>query len=725
MLLVKTLFNLSICFLCLLASSCSETPEKIYQRLDKSGNEYFAAHNYQKALDAWNQMVPIDPNTPELFRKIGNCYFLLAVYDKALQAYNETLRLQPEDWDTRLKIAEIQLFMMDVNAAEESWDTIKNHLNTPEALIFHGDLLSIKKEHAMAEQEYRKVILAHPENHSALIRLTLCFLEQNKIIEAEKTFKILTELNPQSPDILLQMSNYLSLQGNQQQAESLIRKAIDLAPADFYLHIKLAIFLIESEKYDPAVTVLENLLQQSPDNRYVKKMLIEVMLLSNRDTEVKEILDRLTETEGKNIEFNFLKGKYFLKTMAYHAALSQFQMVLEKEPDFSLAYYFQGISYLAGGQKNLGEKSLIKCLILNPTFTAAELILADIYYKNCNLDLALEYAERIREREPGNFRAHLIMGNIYLAKNQYENAISNFQAAQQLNPELVTPLYYMALSSYLLGNTDKSLHLYQTLLMKDHNLADAALQYSRLLTRTERSNDAIQFLKNAISRQPSNHYLYHILGETYLAAGKREEASESFQLALSKEPGLKSSYLQLFALQSENEAQLEKTLLTAISSIRNFEEAQILLASLYCKQQQPFKAITLLEEALSAAPESPQLANNLAWLYIEYQQEDIDEAMRLAQKAYEALPGDPAVADTLGWIYHLKEMNTRALWLLEQAREISTDNPYIHFHLGITQIALGNKEKARGNLMQALEYSSRDRVLQDKAKSALNKIKPL
>ena len=398
-------------------------------------------------------------------------------------------------------------------------------------------------------------------------------------------------------------------------------------------------------------------------------------------------------------------------------------MVLEKEPDFPLAHYFQGLSYLAGGQKNLGEKSLIKCLTLNPTFTEAELTLADIYYKNGKLDLALEYAERIRKREPGNFRAHLVVGNIYLAKNQYENAMSNFQAAQQLNPELATPLYYMALSSYLSGNTEGSLHLYQTLVKKDHNLADAALQYSRLLTATERSKDAIQFINDAINRHPSNPYLYHILGETYLAAGKREEAGESFQQALSKKPDLKSTYLQLFALQAENEVQLEKILKTATASIRNFEEAQILLASLYCKQQQPSKAITLLEEAMSAAPESPQIANNLAWLYIEYQQEDIDEAMRLAQKAYETLPANPAVADTLGWIYHQKEMNTRALWLLEQAREISAKNPQILFHLGMTQIALGNKEEARKNLIQALEYSPQDQLLQRKAKSALTKIK--
>ncbi|MBU0967499.1 MAG: tetratricopeptide repeat protein [Proteobacteria bacterium] len=710
--------------LLLLNTSCSESPEKTFQRLEITGNEYFNAHNYQKALEAWNKMVPINPNTPGLYQKIGDCYYLLGDYSNAFQAYNEVFRLQPENWVARLNIAKIQLTLMDINSAEESWDAIKIHINTPETLVFHGDLLSIKNLRPAAEQEYRKALTTQPTNQTALIRLSLCLLGQGKTVEAAKTFETLAASNPQSADILLQMSNYLSLQGNQQQAELLLQKAIDLAPENLSLRLKLVNFFIESEKYDQAATALQNFLQISPDNRYAKKMLLDVMLLSNRDAEAEEILDNLSEAEGKDVEFNFLKGKFFLKTLEYYAALSQFQMVLEKEPDFPLAYYFQAISYFASGQSNLGEKSLIKCLTLNPNFTEAELMLADLYFKTNNYNFALEHAERITNREPGNFRAHLIIGNIYLAKNNYKKAMLSYRVAQQLYPELAAPIYYTAVSFSLAGNTEESLLLYQALLKENPQLIDAALQYSRILATSGKSKDAINFLQNAISNEPENPYLHHILGETYLAAGNKKEAANSFRKALSKKPDLKSAYLQLFSLYSQEEAKLEELLQTAISHINNFQEAQVKLARLYCQNGQTDKAIALLEEAVSAYPKSPALTNNLAWLYLKFQQQDIDEAMRLAQTAYEVLPDNPATADTLGWIYYIKKMPTRASWLLEQAHDLAPNNPLITFHLGLTQNALGKNTEARTNIKKALQLGLPEEEALD-AEEALKKLAAL
>lgn len=715
---INTISYHAIFLLCLFIASCTESPENIYQRLDNTGNDYFKEHNYQKALETWKQIVPIKPDSPALYQKIGDCYYLLASYQNALQAYNEVLRLQPEKWDTRLDIATIQLILMDIYSAEESWDAIKIHLNTPEVLIFHGDLLSLKNAHSQAEQEYRQALMAQPSNQNALIRLALCLLGQNKTSEAEEIYNNLIRLKPQSAEILLQMSNFLSLQGDQQQAELLLRKAIEIAPEDLYLRIKLANFLIESGKYNQAASVLQNLLSTAPENRYAKKMLIEVFFLSNNDAEAKKILDNLSEPEGKDIDFTLLKGKYFLKTFAYHAALSQFQMVLEKEPDFPLAYYFQAIAYLAGGQSNLSEKSLIKCLTLNPNFSEAELTLADIYFKNNTYDLAMEYAERIRKKEPGNFRAQLIIGNIYLAKNKYEKAMSSYRAAQQFHQDLATPIYYMAVSSFLLGDTEKSLQIYQKLMEKQPQLADAALQYSRILSTSGKCKDAIFFLQNAITNEPENPYLHHILGETYLAAGNKKEAANSFRKALSKKPDLKSAYLQLFSLYSQEEAKLEELLLTAITHINNFQEAQVILANLYCQNKQTDKAIVLLEEAVSTYPKSPLLTNNLAWLYLKYQQEDIDEAMRLAQTAYEFLPDNPAVADTLGWIYYIKEMPTRASWLLEQAHDLAPNNPLTNYHLGMALAADKSNEKARQYLSRALALGL-DKELSKEAQKTL------
>ena len=675
------LILLPLLLLCLFATACNESPEQTYSRLEKTGTDYFAANNYQLALETWQQMAPIKSATPNLHEKIGDTYFKLASYNNAIQAYSETLRLQPENWQARFKTAKTQLLLLDIFSAEENWNQIKSHINTTDSLIFHGDLLSLKKEYVSAEIEYRKALSEKPEHQTALIRLALCLLGQNKTAEAEKTFNTLESLNPKSPDILLQMSHFCSLQNKFTQAGEHIQKAMKLKPEDLNLHLSLAKLLIGTQRYKEATKVLQQLQQKSPNNRHIKKLLIDSLLLANQDTVAKILLETLNSEEEKDLEFQLLKGKYFLKNKAYHAALSQFQLVLEKEPDLPLAHYYKALSYLAGGQNKLGEKSLIKSLTLNPIFTEAELALADIYFKNERYDIALEHADRIKSREPENYRPHLITANIYLAQGEYSKAQENYHNTQFLYPEALSPQYYLARIYKFSGETEKSLQTYKTLLEKDPQLADVVVHYAHTLSNTKKEQQALHFLIDKINEQPTNHYLHNTLGEIHLAMDNRNDAINSFTLSLTANPTSEIPYLKLFDLHAKNTLKLENILKKAIETNKNVPEATNKLAKYYTDNKQPDKAITLLQEAVAAHPNSPYLAANLAWLYIEYQQEDIDEAMRLAQIAYERLPENATVADTLGWIYFKKNMPTRAIWLLEQANNLTPGNKDILSHL--------------------------------------------
>jgi cellulose synthase operon protein C len=675
------LILLPLFLLCLFTASCTESPEQTYQRLEKTGNEYFAANNYQLALETWQKMAPMKPSTPTLHEKIGDTYFKLARYSNAIQAYNETLILQPKNGPTRFKIAKIQLLLKDIYSAEENWAQVKSHINTVDSLVFYGDLLFLKKEYTEAEREYIKAVTTHPQSQTALIRQALCFLALNKTEAADKTFNILKTLNPKSPDILIQMSNFCSLENKHHQAEIYIKKAIAFDPEDLNLHVTHANTLIGNSKYQQAILVLQHLRQKSPANRYIKKLLIDSLLLANLDNDAKTFLDTLTPAEEQDLDFNLLKGKYFLKNRIYHAAISQFQMVLEHEPKLPLAHYYLGLAYLAGGQSKLGEKSLIKSLTLNPDFGEAELTLADSYYKNSNYDLALKHAERIKKQQPENYRAHLIAGNTHLALKEYEKALRNYRKTELLYPEFSIPLYYKATIFELLEDTEKALQTYENLLQKNPKLTDAMLQYTRILSNKSKNNHAIEFLQKAINNQPTNNYLQYILGEAYLNAGSNNEAINAFNKNLSRQPVMQITYTKLFDLYTEHTGKLENILNKAISDDINFREATSKLAKIYFENKQTARAISSLEQAVAANPKSPQLANNLAWLYIEHQPEDIDEAMRLAQIAYEQFPDNPAIADTLGWIYFKKDMPTRAMWLLEQAKNLAPDNKNILGHL--------------------------------------------
>ena len=672
--------------LCLLLAACGETTQERCNRLDNAGNQYFAAGQYQKALNAWSELLAIKPDAaPAVHQKTGDCYTKLAQYNQALRSYNQAVQLQPENWQLWYKISRLQLFLMNLSTAEKIWKKVNPHLNDCCTLIFHGDLLLLQKKYRRAEQEYRQTNAQEPQNQTAMIRLATNLVAQGKNDEAEKIFNALSALPPQSAEVLLQMGNFCSLKGDNQKAQRLIQKALEMEPDNCDLKMKLVNLYLETGRYEQAVSTLQNFIQQAPGSRYAKKLLVESLLLAKRCQEAGQQLDNLTSIEKKDWELQLLRSKYYLNTRQFQKAITQLQAILDKEPNIPLAHYFMGIAYLAAGMNNLGQQSLTKCLVLSPDFTKAELLLADTYYKNKDYTLALQYTERIRKREPENYRSHLIAGNIHLARKEYQAALEDYQDAFYLFPGNPMSSYYTALCSYLSGNTTNALSSLQTLLQNDPMPTDAALQYARISCQANKSQQAIECMRQAIKKKPQNPYLHHILGEIYLAAGDNENAVQEFTRALSLKPNMKASYLKLFDLCGSDKNRLEKLLNDAITSNKNFTEATTRLAKLYCQKGLHEKAIATLEHARRANPRDPCLANNLAWLYAEYQPENIDQAINLAQAAYEKLPDNPAAVDTLGWIYFKKGMYTRAAWLLKQAETFAPSNPIIAEHLAKLQ----------------------------------------
>ncbi len=111
-----------------------------------------------------------------------------------------------------------------------------------------------------------------------------------------------------------------------------------------------------------------------------------------------------------------------------------------------------------------------------------------------------------------------------------------------------------------------------------------------------------------------------------------------------------------------------------------------LLAKGYLKLGQINKAINILEKGTALNPNHGGLAVNLACLYLEQDQQQ-EKAFNLAQKAYSLRLDNPAVVDTLGWAFYKRGLNTRAVWLFEQALQQEPDQPLIKSHLSLAKQA--------------------------------------
>ncbi len=675
--------------LILICAGCAESIEDRLLRFEQEGAKHYSARQYPEALAAWKQALAIRPDDVGILQKIGDTHMRLAEISNAEEIFKKVVKIKPDAWGTWLELGKIRLVSWDVGSAQDICNRFWQQLRKSSAgYVFRGDIRMLKNDLYEAGLDYRQALEIDPKNQPALGRLAICLLGQEKRGEAEKIYERLAGLKPENADTLIQMANFWKLANDRDRAEQQYRKAVEFEPGDLGLQMALTEFYVDTEQNDKAMVVLEKMLDVSSDNKAVNQMLVEVLLAQGNMDQAGETLNLLCADSPNDMAIQMLKGKYHLMAWEPAIAMTHFKDVVDKEPNSHLGHYCLGLAYLADGQNQLGFQSLVKALSLDNNFSEAELALADYYYKTQAYDLCLEHAGRIAKREPENYRPHLIMGNAYLAQGKYQAARAKFRAAQLINPESRSPLYFLAMTAELSGKTTASLNLYKELLDRYPDLADAGMRYANLLIKTGKINKARQYFENAVKRQPENSCLRHILGEVYLAHGNDGAGEKAFKQAVAIAPRMTSSYLKLAGIyekKGDADKQIE-ILKTAIEKVPDFTDAYMELARIYRKKGQMDEAIAIIRTAVAMDQNDPVLANNLASLYLGAGQE-FNRAFQLASAAYEKKSNDPAFADTLGWAYYHKGIYGQAVWYLEEAARLMAGS-------SLENNTIGEKEKA-------------------------------
>jgi tetratricopeptide (TPR) repeat protein len=197
--------------------------------------------------------------------------------------------------------------------------------------------------------------------------------------------------------------------------------------------------------------------------------------------------------------------------------------------------------------------------------------------------------------------------------------------------------------------------------------------------------------KQAIGLAPQDGDPYTLLADIHYAQGSAEEAEADLKAAISRNPRNAGNYLALEAL--------------------------------YEKAGRWEQAKKLCETAHAIDPNSPVVANNLAYLYLEHGGEPAI-ALSLAQSARQQAPGDVRISDTLGWAYYKIGSPQAAISQLEQCVRTAPNNPLYGYHLGMAYMAARRLDAAQRSLEAALKQNP-DPALAANLRLALDKLSAL
>lgn len=706
----------------LFLGACSRDPTQQKLRYLTSGEKYYKEGKYPEAALQFRNALQLDPQSAEAHYQLARTYLSLDNPEGAYRELLETVTLQPTNWDAQLDLANLHTGRGEYDEAEARvQEVLKANPNHPLAHATLAMKYAATKDMANATLAYEKSIQLAPDRvefYTGLGRTV--YLASGKLPEAEAVFKRATAANPKSTAAQIELARFYVTQrrpegeaaartamelepkavlprlllarafhasGRAADAEKELRELKSIAPDDPQAYQALGRFYEEIGDREKAVAEFQSVLSSKPNDIFVKQRLIDNLIGFQRLKEAEALNQQVLKASNDNALAHFDRGRILLAQGQHQDAATALQKAAVLAPRNAQIHYLLGTAQVSLGYAGQARESFAKALELQPNMTGASVALASLAVARGDRETALRLTDRALELDPKSISAHVARAQALLAK----------------------------------GDIRQSEAMLLDVLSREPASIPALTLLTSIRVRQGKGQEMLKRIAPLVEQQPENPGLRYLLAVACFVSGDAQRAELEAREVLKLDAKTSRAHLLLAAvyLTAGKPEPAKSELRAAIDIDPRDLNNYLLLASQYQKEQRWDEAIKVYEKARQVDTDSPVLANQLAYLYLEHGG-DLNVAFDLAQEAKRKLPNSPQVSDTLGWAYYKRGLADQAITHISRCVEAIPSNSACQYHLGMAYVAAGNPRAAEKHLKLALNdpgFAS-----SDVARQALDKI---
>ena len=436
--------------------------------------------------------------------------------------------------------------------------------------------------------------------------------------------------------------------------------------------------------------------------------------------------------QAREAEFYFTEGEKYFILEDYAKALVFYQKTLELVPDNATVHFKIADVLNRGTQEEdlqRAARSIEQALSLEKKNKYFYLLAANIYNGLSQFDKAAAvYAQMIRE-VPGTEEYLFELGATYQYANRIEDAIQAYQQAEDvLGVNEMCSIQKVRLNLELKKSKEALLEA-EKLMALDPEEGRYVMSLSELFSQRGDKLNAILFLEKFLQNHTAE-----IGQERMMLAGlyretNRHHESEQLLLLVFDDPSVEfgSKALIVATLNAElsqdksggivnpEKEKLALTLYEKLSSqYTNEGQLYVLGGDLYLTLGNSEKAKAEYQKAIALGDVNVDVWQNL--LYLEAQQEKLDNVIKYSEQALEFFPNHAMFHYFYGYAKFRKRQFTEAVQSLEQAKRLSASNPVfvsdLNSMLGDAYYSLKEYAKSDKAYEEALAYNpNNDAVL--------------
>jgi len=160
--------------------------------------------------------------------------------------------------------------------------------------------------------------------------------------------------------------------------------------------------------------------------------------------------------------------------------------------------------------------------------------------KNGKFDIAVKYCEKAISLDEKYAESYQNLGNAYIYKKEYGNAIENFKRVVELVPNHVNAWNDMGLACELKGDYDNALKSLNSAIEIDSNNSVAWFRRGNVYKSKNESSQAIDNYRNATELDQNHAKSWLFLGSIYYENKDYDNAMKCFDKAIQLDSGIKN-----------------------------------------------------------------------------------------------------------------------------------------------------------------------------------------
>ena len=573
-----------------------------------TGRPEFMRH----AVEEYKTALSADPNSPQLNDELADLYFRTGQVREAEATARGLLKTSPDDIDAHRLLG--RLYLRQLSEAQNAVSSSSPSGNTLDQAI----------------GEFQKIVTLDPKSVEDRMVLGQLFTVKRQTEKAEEQFKAAQEIDPDSEEVILNLSRLYAENGDMAHAAKVIENVPESERTP-KMETALGAVYDQLKRPKDAVAAYKRAADMDPEDARTLGALAQALLNDNQLDESLKIYKQIAAADPEDAGTLVHISEILRRQGKYEEALTTVKKAVKKDPDSMEAGYNEGLLLDVLGRYDES---------------------AQIYEHMVDLT---SHANGAYTSDEKNNRAIFLerLGSVYHEQNKVDEAVATYQKLIDLGGDSALRGYQNQVDVYRDARQyDKAIAVSRKAVEADPKNRDLKLMLAGELVDEGKDEEGINMAKGMLTNSDKDREVWIALGQIYTRLHRWKDADEALNKATSLTSKKEDNLYLLFLKGGLAERQ------------KHFEPAE-----------QYFR------QALQIDPNNSMVLNYLGYMLAD-KGTRVTEALKMIRKAVESEPMNGAYLDSLGWAYFKMGQYELAETNLRQAVERSQTDPTVHDHLG-------------------------------------------